>query len=63
MSAVLKSTKKTLTKVEVQNVVLKQEKEVQELLESLISCEVLEELHLENVFIPEYNFRFVTQPK
>ena len=60
MSAVLKSSKKTLKRVELHDVELEQTEEVQELLESLISCEILEELHLRNIYIYTQEFRFVT---
>lgn len=60
---VLRGARKTLAKIEIHEVELRQEEEAQELLEDLISCEILEELHIKNVSIPKFDFRFVTQLK
>ena len=51
--------KKTVTKVDIRYVRLKQTKQVAQMLEALSSCEVLKVLHLKSIYIPHYDFRFV----
>ena len=61
ISFLLRRMKKTLISVAMQEVRLKQTKEVTEVFKALSSCEVLEVLHLESVYIHEHDFRFVIQ--